>query len=134
MGIRRIKLAQILPLRAVLALAFIVLSSLQPGLFASANATGFHADNGIALSVQIRDHHATHTGHGDHAKSVADEQVDHHGSKAKDASCEVHCVPIHGVPASCADVFPPSVGCVPEETQLVLQPGEPAELKRPPRT
>jgi hypothetical protein len=133
MGIGRIEFAQILPLRAVLVLAFIVLSSLQPGLFANANATGFHADNGMTLSTQVHDH-AADAGHGDHAKAAADDQNDHHGSNAKDASCEVHCAPIHGFPAGYSAVFSPSVGCTPEAMLAVLQPGEPAELKRPPRT
>jgi hypothetical protein len=132
MRIGRFQLAQFPPLRAVVALAFVVLSSLQPGLFGNANATGFHGSHGKVFSVQIRDHHASHAGH--HHAKAADEQADQHDSNLKDAGCEVHCAPIHGVPAGCSPVLPPSNGCVPEATLMVLQPGEPVELKRPPRT
>jgi hypothetical protein len=135
MGKGRIKVANIMPLRAAFALAFVVLSSLQPGLFANANATGFHADNGITLSAGSPDHqHAAHRGHHDHADAVAADKSGHHSSGSEsDTSCEVHCAPIHCVPADWSPVFPPSVGCAPETTLAVLQPREPVELKRPPR-
>jgi hypothetical protein len=135
MRIPRLKLARVVPLNAVFALVFVLLSCVQPGLFASANATGFHADNGIALSSELRDHHAVDAKHGSHSEALqGDEATDHHGSSTKnDASCEVHCAPIHCVPVDHSGVFPPSIGCPPEINLVVLQPGEPAELNRPPR-
>jgi hypothetical protein len=136
MRIPRLKLARIVPLNAVFALVYVLLSSVQPGLFASANATGFHADNGIALSSEVRDDRAAEdTKHDVHSDAVADsEAADHHGSSANDnTSCEVHCAPIHCVAVDHSGVFPPSIGCPPEINLVVLQPGDPAELKRPPR-
>jgi len=149
MRIERFNVANIIPLRAVLALAFIVLSSLQPGLFADANATGFHADNGITLSADTHDDHAADAGQNGHAAAVAADEVDHHSSSsavaageadhrssstADNTGCEVHCVPLHGVAADCSPVLLPSVGCVPEVAVEVLQPAEHVEFVRPPRS
>jgi hypothetical protein len=135
MGVGRIKLAIAMPLRAAFALAFIVLSSLQPGLFANANATGFHADNGITLSADVPDHHSVDGGHDGHAEAVAPDAADHHGSSsANDTSCEVHCAPIHGFPAAYQPVLQASVGCRPEVAVAVLQPSAHAEFIRPPRS
>jgi hypothetical protein len=136
MRIPRLKLARVVPLRAVLALVFVIVSSVQPALFASANVAGVRADNGIQLSSELRDDRAVdETKHGAHSDAVADnEAADHHGSSTNNnTGCEVHCAPIHCVPVDHSGVFPPSIGCAPEINLVVLQPAEPAELKRPPR-
>lgn len=135
MTIGRFKVASIVPIRAVLALAFVVLSSLQPGLFANANATGFHADNGITLSADVNDHHSADAGHRGHADVLVIDEAEHSDSTtADDAGCEVHCAPLHGVPAQYSPVLPTSAGCIPQVEVDVLQPGEHAEFIRPPRS
>jgi hypothetical protein len=132
---RRIKLAITVPLRAALAFAFIVLSSFQPGLFAIANATGFHDhDAAVSAAVPGHDHHAVEGGHDGHAGMVAGDKADHHGSIGpNDTSCEVHCAPINGVPAEYQPVLQGSVGCRPDVAVAVLQPGEHTKFIRPPR-
>jgi hypothetical protein len=132
MRLGRFKLAQFLPLRAALVLVFIVLSSVQPGLFATANATGFHADSGMMLSLDGHDHQSKDGQHDHHGKVVADADDDSPGTNSS-ASCQVHCAPIQGFPADYSPVFPPFAGCAPEMALVVFQPGEPAELNRPPR-
>jgi hypothetical protein len=135
MRIGRFEVANIRPIRAAFVFAFIVLSSLQPGLFANANATGFHADNGITLSADGPDHHHVAEGGDGHSEAVAADNADHHGSSsANDTSCEVHCAPLHCFPAAYAPVLQSSVGCRPEIALAVLLPGEHAEFIRPPRS
>jgi hypothetical protein len=134
MTLGRFKLAQFAPLRAALALVFIVLSSVQPGLFATANATGLHADNGMMLSSQDRDHQTGDGQHDHHDQAVADTEADDDDpGTSTNASCEVHCAPIHGFPADFSPVFPAFAACPPEMALVAFQPGDLAELKRPPR-
>jgi hypothetical protein len=131
MSIRPNTLARSAPLRVALLFVFVILSAVHPGLFATANATGFHADNGIT-SAADSDHHSADAGHA-HPPKAAVEKASDNDSGVDETSCEVHCAPLHGVPADCVPIFPPFVGCAPEATHAVLQSGEPAELKRPPR-
>lgn len=133
MSIRRYTIARTAPLRAALLLVFVILSAVHPGLFASASATGLHSDMRMAMASDTGDHHSADAGHLTHLKSMDDKASSHHSSSADNTSCEVHCTPLQGVAADCLPVFPPFVGCVPQVTQVVLQPMEPTELKRPPR-
>jgi hypothetical protein len=100
----RISIFGNIPLRAVLAVVFLVMSALQPGLFATANATGFHSDAGMNLPAE---HHSHETGGHDHGAAVGDTDMSEHDHGSKDSSeksCEVHCAPAYAVPVDCPDL------------------------------
>ncbi|RWF58963.1 MAG: hypothetical protein EOS50_01685 [Mesorhizobium sp.] len=97
----RISILGNMPLRALLAVVFLVMSALQPSLFATANATGFHSDAGMTLP---EDHEMS--GH-DHAAAADDSDMsehDHGTKNSSEKSCEVHCAPAHAVPVDCPDL------------------------------
>lgn len=92
-----------IPLRAVLAVVFLVMSALQPGLFATANATGFHSDAGMNLAAEEHSHDMGGHDHGAAADDV--DMSEHYGTKnSNEKSCEVHCAPAHAVPVDCPDL------------------------------
>jgi hypothetical protein len=100
----RISILGNIPLRAMLAVVFLVMSTLQPGLFATANATGFHSDAGMNLPAA--DHSHEMGGH-DHGVAVDDTDMSEHDHGSKDSSeksCEVHCAPAFAVPVDCPDL------------------------------
>jgi hypothetical protein len=122
------------PLRAALAFVFLIMSSLQVGFFASASmVVGLHAMEKSVAASDSPVPHATSAGHEHHAADAPD-----HGDRDKsgalgDKSCEVHCAPVHGVPAGCPPLPEPAVGCHPEPTFAALRPGGFPEFIRPPR-
>jgi hypothetical protein len=133
----RISIVGNMPLRAMLAVVFLVMSALQPGLFANANAVGLHGGAGLSLAIENPVHDASdhHHGHA-HKASVDDEgqKGSHHGSKtAADKGCEVHCAPAHAVPVECPDIAPVISRCFPPAVATILPLGEYAALVRPPR-
>jgi hypothetical protein len=90
-------------LRAMIAVVFLLMSALQPGLFATANATGFHSDAGINLAAEEHSHEISGP------KSAAADDMDmsghDHGTKnSSEKSCDVHCAPAHAVPVDCPDL------------------------------
>lgn len=111
-------------LRAVFALVFVCLSSLQPALFTPALATTPHV--------------MTEMDAGEHAHPAAtadsDAAVDHHGDRtAADKSCEVHCAPAHALPVDCPALALP-LRCVPDlPDTMALVDGLAAEFIKPPR-
>ena len=129
----RISIARIASLRAMLAVVFLVMSSLQPGLFAGANATGFHSDSGVTLQVE-KSHHDS-GGHGDH--NIADDKdVDEKhpdGEKSANDDCEVHCAPAHAVPVDCPDISRTASRCFAVTVAAVLPLGAYSTLIRPPK-
>ena len=133
----RISIAGIAPLRAVLAVVFLVMSSLQPGLFATANATGFHSDSGVTLQVEKSPHDTGgHVGHHEDAAGAAETDADDKhpgGEKSADDSCEVHCAPAHAVPVDCPDLDRAVSRCFVADVTEALAGGEYTALIRPPR-
>lgn len=128
-----------------MAVLFFTLSSLQPGLFAAANATGFHSDGGMALSMQgsaAQAGDASHAGHGsDHARHGAATDDGGQGARhhhqpqdAKDKSCEIHCAPVLAVPVDCPILKRPSARCFAPAPAARLPLGDYAELIHPPRS
>ena len=103
----RISILGTMPLRAVLAVVLLVMSALQPGLFATANATGFHSDAGMKLAVQDHSHEMGGHEHGAVADDVDMSEHDHGTKNSGEKSCEVHCAPAYAVPVDCPDL--PSV-------------------------
>jgi hypothetical protein len=134
------------PLRAVLAVVFLLMSALQPGLFASAGAAGLNPDAALSFenarhaeSVVLVSHHAGADHYSDPdlteiASDVAESTTDHHGNaKSTEKSCEVHCAPAHAVPVVCQDIERSAVRCfAPIAADRILS-GEYASLIRPPR-
>lgn len=97
----RISILGNIPLRAVLAVVFLAMTALQPGLFATANATGFHSDAGMILPAEEHSHEAGGHAHGATADDVDTSEHDHDTKHSSDKSCEVHCAPAHAVPVDC---------------------------------
>jgi hypothetical protein len=126
-----------MPLRAILAVVFLIMSALQPGLFVNANAAGIHGGAGLSLGVENTIHEA-----GDHEHGHGhDASVDHEGQKggphgsstSADKGCEVHCAPAHAVPVACPEIAPVVSRCFPPAAATSLPLGEYAALIRPPK-
>jgi hypothetical protein len=117
----------------MLAVVFLVMSALQPGLFATANATGFHGDAGMNLRAEAPAHDMGGHDHGAMADD-ADMPNHHHGSKkSAGKSCEVHCAPAHAVPVDCPEIEHVVSRCFATVLAVALPLGEYAALIRPPR-
>jgi hypothetical protein len=122
-------------LRAMLAVVFLVMSALQPGLFATANATGFHAGADFQAGVDSQAETPAHD-MGDHGAMAddTDRSEHHHGAKqSADKSCEVHCAPANAVPVDCPDLELVVSRCFAPVVAVTLPLGEYAALIRPPR-
>jgi hypothetical protein len=137
----KFSIAGIASLRAVLAVVFLLMSTLQPGLFATASAKGLHGHKGIVIASQEE---VVSSGHGhDHGHEAAiapalsdqaDGKTKHHGGKnTADKSCEVHCAPSHAVPVYCPDIRREMARCFATVTASTLPLGAYAGLRRPPR-
>ena len=130
----QITIAGIAQVRVILAVVFLVMSSLQPGLFAGANATGFHSDS--AATVQVEKSHHDSGGHvGDH-NIAAEKDVDEKhpdGEKSANDDCEVHCAPAHAVPVDCPDISRTASRCFAVTVTTVLPLGAYSTLIRPPK-
>ncbi|RWH71721.1 MAG: hypothetical protein EOQ86_05405 [Mesorhizobium sp.] len=100
----RISIVGNMPLRAILAVVFLVMSALQPGLFATANATGFHSDAGMNLPAEEHSHDIDGHDHGVASDDIDVSEHDHGTKNSSDKSCEVHCAPVHAVPVDCPDL------------------------------
>ncbi|TIO07823.1 MAG: hypothetical protein E5X89_03360 [Mesorhizobium sp.] len=119
----------------MLAVVFLVMSALQPGLFATANATGFHAGADLQAGMDIQAEAPAHD-MGDHDATAddMDRSEHHHGAKqSTDKSCEVHCAPANAVPVDCPDMEHVVSRCFAPVVAVTLPLGEYAALIRPPR-
>lgn len=128
-NVGRISILGNIPLRAILAVVFLVMSALQPGLFATANATGFHA--GVHVQPEAPAHDMS-----DHGATAddADTSEHHHGDKqSSDKTCEVHCAPANAVPVDCPDLEHVVSRCFASVVAVTLPLGEYAALIRPPK-
>lgn len=124
-------------LRAVLAIVFLLMSALQPGLFTNASAAGFHGNAGMSIDIETAGDDARGHDHGHVDETSVDgegQRGSHHGSKTSaDKGCEVHCAPAHAVPVACPDIEPLVARCFPPIVATILPLGEYAALIRPPR-
>lgn len=129
----RISILGIIPLPAVVAVVFLVLSALQPGLFATANATGFHSDAGMNLADEDHSHEMGGHDHGAAADDSDMSEHDHGTKNSSEKSCEVHCAPAHAVPVDCPDIERVVSRCFAAAVSEASAGGEyPAHI-RPPR-
>lgn len=125
----RIEIVGNTPLRALLAVVFLVMSALQPGLFATANATGFHASADLQAETPAHD-----MGHHGATGNDADTSEHQHGDKqSADKSCEVHCAPANAVPVDYPGLEHVVSRCFASVVAVTLPLGEYATLIRPPR-
>ncbi|MVA97991.1 hypothetical protein GN330_12125 [Nitratireductor sp. CAU 1489] len=134
-----IKLMYAAPLRLALAFLFLLLTSVQPGLFSMASAKGLTATMPAEVT-QVHTSHAVadHAHEGGHHAGVdsghAQSKVQHHkGGKFAGGGCEVHCAPVTAVPVDCPfPQWPASSGhgaiCI-----VALVDGETSVLAKPPR-
>lgn len=133
----RISIAGIAPLRAMLAFAFLVMYSLQPGFFATANATGFHSGS-VVMSLDDKSPHDTGGHVGDHkdAAAAGDQNVngqDPGDKESADKNCEVHCVPFNAVPVGYQGIDRGVNRCFASVIAVVLPLKAYATLIRPPQ-
>ncbi|MCV0397193.1 MAG: hypothetical protein K5872_14630 [Rhizobiaceae bacterium] len=121
-------------LRAAMAVAFIILSAAQPGLFAMADASGMH--DGAVVEKTARHHAAVgHEHHDGHVAGTGNAFVDHHGMpKANDKSCEMHCAPALAVPVDCPPLPRTANGHVEPRCEASVLYGMNHEVIKPPRT
>ncbi|RWO02279.1 hypothetical protein [Mesorhizobium sp.] len=119
----------------MLAVVFLVMSALQPGLFAAANATGFHAGADLQAGVDLQAETPAHDmGHHGATADDADTSEHHHGDKqSSDKRCEVHCAPAHAVPVDCPDLEHVVSRCFAPVVAVTLPLGEYTALIRPPK-
>lgn len=129
----RISILGSIPLRAVLAVVFLLMSALQPGLFATANATGFHSDAGMNLPAEGHSHEMDGHDHGAAADDSDMSEHDHGTKNSSEKSCEVHCAPAHAVPVDCPDLERVVSRCFAAVVAEASAGGEYTALIRPPR-
>jgi hypothetical protein len=129
----RISIIGNIPLRTVLAVVFLVMSALQPGLFATANATGFHSDAGMNLPAEDHSHEMGGHDHGAAADDSDMSEHDHGTKNSSEKSCEVHCAPAHAVPVDCPDLPRVVSRCFAAVVAEASAGGEYTALIRPPR-
>jgi hypothetical protein len=132
-NLSRISIAGLAPLRVVLAVAFLLMSALQPGMFAAANATGFHSDAGMNLAAEEHSHDMGDHGHGAAADDSDMSEHDHGTKNSSEKSCEVHCAPAHAVPVDCPDIERVVSRCFALVVAETSAGGEYTALIRPPR-
>ncbi len=125
--------------KALFAALFLLLSALQPGLFAAANATGSHEDGGISFLAEApgsgKTVQSTHgADHGDEASAGTADGQDHHGAKKSvENSCRVHCAPTQAVPVDCPDIKPVPARCFAPVVLGTLPLGEYTVHPKPPK-
>jgi hypothetical protein len=123
--------------RSGFAIAFILLSALQPGLFAVANAAGMHGDPGTERSMaEHADHHAGSDHHAYNTHVDTDRSIDDHNGalNGDQTSCEVHCAPAHAVPVDDQALPRPFGGSFDTCLETSLSYGLALEFTRPPRS
>ncbi|MEP9389960.1 hypothetical protein [Mesorhizobium sp. KR9-304] len=116
----------------MLAIVFLVMSALQPGLFATASASGFHSDAGMDLPAEDHSHEMGGHDHGAAADDV-DMSGHDHGTNSSEKSCEVHCAPANAVPVDCPDLERVVSRCFAAVVAEVSAGGEYTAHIRPPR-
>ncbi|MEC9244759.1 MAG: hypothetical protein VYB05_08315 [Pseudomonadota bacterium] len=123
-------------LRAILALAFVVFTMLQPAMFAVVNAQSPHP----GISFVVDSSAVDHSKHVQRHQSAAEEpgtrdmSPDHQDKPFADKGCEVHCAPVTAVPVVYQALQRPVDRSFELVLASVLTDGEYAELVRPPRT
>ncbi len=133
----RATIGRIVPLRAVLAIVFLILMSLQPGLMTTASAAGLHGKMAMTVDAELPMYQADEHRHvlSDRGGTGGQEAGDqhHHGKQTADKVCEVHCAPMSTIPVACPALLQPTARFHAAEPGSVLQPGEYADFMRPPR-
>jgi hypothetical protein len=136
----RTSIAGVAPLQALFAIVFLLMTALQPGLFATANATGFHTDAGITLRTEkpVRDvagHVCCYADQASAADTVSDDAIVHqYGDKTpSDKSCEVHCAPAYAVPVDSLDIEVFITRCFAPSISDASSGGEYTAFVRPPK-
>lgn len=127
---------------ALFAALYLILSSLQPGLFAAVSAGGFHTEYAMTMSMQqpaVQDSGADHTAqHARHEAAKGEthgDAGDHHKpADTNNKSCEIHCAPVLAVPVDCPGLKGPSGRCFAPVVAKRLPLDNYAEFIRPPET
>lgn len=132
--LRHMKASAIL-LRLALAVALVVVSSLQPVLFVSAG--GKHHET--AALVLVTDAGSGH--HADaHRKHHVSTETDRHSTdqthlkRFSDKSCEIHCAPVTALPVDCPAFGRAPGACHGTVAVAVLLGNAYGDFARPPRT
>lgn len=125
------------PLRLALAFLFLLLTSVQPGLFSMASAKNLTSAKPAEVTQAHTSHEAADHGHRHHAGADgghAQSKVQHHkGGKFSDSGCEVHCAPVTALPVDCPFLRQPASGGHGVTRIVALVDGETSVLAKPPR-
>ncbi|MCR5860480.1 hypothetical protein [Mesorhizobium sp. J428] len=132
------RLARISWFRAALALLFLVMASLQPGMVAMAKSA-MHPSSvaGLIASSDAKVYTNSDHEHGSDATTEVDgaSAKSHHGNpKTADICCDTHCAPSQAVPVSFPPFPQPCSGVLALEVSAAIMPGEQTDFLRPPRT
>ena len=119
--------------RVALALVFLLVSSLQGTLFASAGSFSQMNAKSAAHHEMVADDAAGVHQHGPMADAAAPDQEHHGGKSMSDKGCEVHCAPASAVPVNYIDIEHAVGRCFAQSVATVLIDGNYAECIRPPR-
>ena len=128
-------MASAILLRLALAVVLVVVSSLQPALFASAGGK-HHETAALVLVIEAGsgDHADAHRKH--HASTETERHsADHaHQKRFSDKSCEIHCAPVTALPVDCPAFGRAPGACHGTVAIAVLLGNAYGDLARPPRT
>ena len=119
--------------RALFAVAMLVVASLQPGMVAMAKSA-MHPAQTETLQIEDHDHDAAHGDHVVEQPSSANDASHHGATTTADLCCDMHCMPATGVPPCWSDLAHPPAGAFGRVASGALTPGETHGLIRPPRT
>ena len=119
--------------RALFAVAMLVVASLQPGMVAMAKSA-MHPAQTETLQIEDHDHDAAHGDHAVEQPSSANDSSHHGATTTADLCCDMHCMPATGVPPCWSDLAHPPAGAFGRVASGALTPGETHGLIRPPRT
>ena len=132
--LRHMKASAIL-LRLALAVALVVVSSLQPVLFVSAGGKHHETAAPVVVTDAGSGHHAD--AHRKHHVSTETERhsADHaHQKRFSDKSCEIHCAPVTALPVDCPAFGRAPGACHGTVAVAVLLGNAYGDFARPPRT
>jgi hypothetical protein len=120
--------------RALFAVAMLVVASLQPGMVAMAKSAMHPAQAETLQQIEDHNHDAAHGDHAVEQPSSANDASHHGGASTADLCCDMHCMPATGVPPCWSDLAHPPAGAFGRVASGALTPGETHGLIRPPRT
>lgn len=120
--------------RGLVAVAMLLVASLQPGMIAMAKSAMHPSQTETLQHAEPHDHGGAHADHGVHLPASENDGSHHGDASAADLCCDMHCMPATGVPPCWSDLAHPPAGAFGRVASGAVTPGEMHGLIRPPRT